>query len=187
MGYGETYRLYVDLEDGARLDAVYGNGVSALMVAAQQGSFYQSMFGGNTSLAINPALFPVLPSVEWDSYLTIGAIDQSGNPFPSNALLDIGMDYTAFGAGGPIITSNGSWFVTPDDAQGGELDGRVLIGQFTVAGGSGIGGDDLLISVNLQGSTADGSTWSEFGVELPAPGALALLGAAGFCVRRRRK
>ena len=189
MGNGETYRLYVDLDDGARVDAVYGNSTSMLMIAALQGSFYQNMFGGNTSLAINPALFPALPSTEWDSYITIGAIDQTGNPFSANALLDIGMDYTAFGGGGALMTSNGSWFVTPDDEQGGELDGRVLIGQFTVAGGSGDGLQDLLVSVNLQGKDADGVTWSEFGVELPvpAPGAFALLGAAGFCARRRRK
>lgn len=187
MGYGETYRLYVDLENGARLDAVYGNPASPLTISAKQGSFYQNMFGGDTSLSIYSELFPTLPSAEWDSYVTIGALNQSGYPFDENKLLDIGVDYTSFGSGGAIVTNNGSWFVTPDDVQGEELLERVLIAQLTVIGGTGVGVKDLIVTVNLQGSDVNGNTWQDFGVGLPAPGAIALLGFAGFCMTKRRR
>jgi uncharacterized protein (TIGR03382 family) len=129
---------------------------------------------------MNPAFFPIFPSLVYDSFVTIGLLTNVGN-----AMLDIGIDWTTFEAGGAITTSNGSWFATPDDNQVYEVGGQVLIGQFTVADGDGVFG-----SINLQGKNADGSNWSAVGVEfntIPAPGALALLGLAGIVARRRRK
>ncbi|MDP7005439.1 MAG: hypothetical protein QF718_04440, partial [Phycisphaerales bacterium] len=113
---------------------------------------------------------------------------QDGSPFGSNALLDIGIDWTSFNGGGTLATDNGSWFVTPVDPQGGELGGSVLIGQFTVVGGTGNGIDDLTGQISLQGKDADGNTWQELGITwVPAPGAMALLGLAGLAGRRRRR
>ena len=50
-------------------------------------------------------------------------------------MLNIGIDFAGFEAGGSISTDNGSWFATPDDPQvlaGADL--RVLVGQFTMIG-----------------------------------------------------
>ncbi len=188
MGYGDTYRLYVNLDDGARVDAVFGNSVGPLSISAGSGSFYQNALGGPTSTAINSAFFPLAPSLEWDSYVTIGALYANGSPFAENKLLDIGIDWSSFNGGGELATDNGSWFVTPVDPQGAEQDGTVLIGQFTVVGGTGDGLNDLLGYVSLQGKDADGNTWQELDVTwVPAPGALALLGVAGLAGRRRRR
>jgi hypothetical protein len=189
MGYGETYRMYVNVDAGARIDAVFGNSVGGMYIEAAAGmSFYQSGLGGPTSTSINSAFFPLAPQLEWESYGTVGALHADGTPFANNALLDIGIDWSAFNGGGAIDTINGSWFVTPADAQGDEVGGRVLIGQFTVVGGSGIGVDDILGQLSLQGKDADGNTWQELGVTwVPAPGALALLGLAGLAGRRRRR
>jgi hypothetical protein len=189
MGNGETYRMYVDVDAGARIDAIFGNGVGALSIGTADGmSFYQNALGGPTSTSINSAFFPLAPSMEWDSYVTIGALYADGSPFGNNALLDIGIDWTSFNSGGSVETSNGSWFVTPADAQGGEVGGMVLIGQFTVNGGSGDGVADLVGQISLQGKDAAGNTWQELGVTwVPAPGALALLGLAGLAGRRRRR
>ena len=93
-------------------------------------------------------------------------------------------DFASFEAGGSLTTDNGSWFATPDDAQVYEVDGRVLIGQFTLDG-------DVEGVINLQGKNADLSNWDRRGVEfssaiIPAPGAIALLGLAGLASRRRR-
>jgi len=191
MGSGETYRMYVDMEAGSRIDAIFGNSVGGLSIDTASGmSFYQNALGGPTSQSINSAFFPLAPSLEWDSYVTIGALYANGAPFGNNALLDIGIDWASFEGGGELATSNGSWFVTPVDEQGAEQGGRVLIGQFTVIGGSGDGYSDLLGQISIQGKDADGVTFQELGATwdvVPAPGAIALLGLAGICSRRRRK
>jgi hypothetical protein len=189
MGYGETYRMYVNLDAGTRIDAVFGNGAGALEISTGSSmSFYQNGLGGPTSTAINSAFFPLAPSLEWDSYVSIGALHSNGYPFAENKLLDIGVDWNSFNSGNAIESTNGSWFVTPVDPQGDELLGMVFIGQFTVVGGSGDGYADLMGQINLQGKDAAGETWQEIGVTwVPAPGALALLGFAGLAGRRRRR
>ena len=187
---GYTYRLFAALETGARIDAVYGNSQAALSIGTANGAtMYQNANGGPTSKEINSNFFPFVPSMEWDSYVSIGAYYQNGAPFGENNLNNIGIDWSSFEGGGDLVTDNGSWFVTPDDAQGNELNGVVFLGQFTVEGGNG-DVSDLVGSVNLQGKDADGNTWNEIGatwVEIPAPGALALLGLAGIAGGRRRR
>ena len=188
-GFGEVYRLYADVDAGSRIDAIFGNAAGELSIGTADGmSFYQNSFGGPTSTSTNSDFFALAPSLEWDSYVTIGALYADGTPFGNNALLDIGIDWTDFNAGGTIVTSNGSWFVTPIDPQGGELDGRVLLGQFTIVGGTGNGYADLTGQISIQGKDADGNTYQEIAVTwVPAPGALALLGVAGLAGRRRRR
>ena len=179
------YRVYANVDSGWRVDAVYGNADHVLSIEAATGDgFYQNSFGGNTSMDINPALIAVFPSLAYDSWVTIGLNDQTGN-----ALNNIGIDWSGFASGGGLVTDNGSWFVTPDDAQGLEVDGRVLIGQFTVWDGIGdVATDFSSLTVSLQGKDADGNTWNATGLNaIPAPGALALLGVAGLASRRRRK
>ena len=88
-----------------------------------------------------------------------------------------------------VSSTDGSWYITPEDSQGAEVGGRVLIAQFTTYG------DDAVLSgtVSLQGKDANGDNWTaesqsySFGNVVPAPGALALLGLAGFAGRRRRR
>ncbi len=187
MGYGETYRVYAVVGDGERIDAVFGNAVGPLSIDTAAGmSFYQNGYGGNTSMAINSGFFAMVPSLEWDSYVTIGALYVDGTPFGSNALMDIGIDWTSFEGGGSIDTANGSWFVTPVDPQGGEIDNRVLVAQFTVIGGTGNGYEDIVGCMSFQGKDIDGNTFQNLNVciAVPAPGVLAL---AGIAARRRRR
>ena len=179
-----TAQIYANFSAATdELDAVFGDAQNALSISTS-GMFYQNALGGATSQSINPALIPLFPSLALDSWVTIGRIDQT-----DNALLNIGIDFSGFEAGGSISTDNGSWFATPDDPQvlaGDDL--RVLVGQFTM-----MGMDDNVSGVlNLQGKAGDFETFQardqafDFSM-VPAPGALALLGLAGVASRRRRK
>ena len=190
MGYGQTYRVFVNLDAGARIDAVFGNSIAALSIGTADGmSFYQNSYGGSTSKYINSNSFLLAPSIEWDSYVTIGALYADGSPFENNGLHEAGIDWGNFNAGGSIETDDGAWFITPADAQGEEMFGSVLIGQFTVVGGTGNGYHDVVMQFNLQGKDVDGVTWQAYNVGqlIPTPGAMALLGLAGFAGRRRRR
>jgi len=181
----DTYRIYATVSSGGELDAVFGDADSPLRIETHLGGgFYQNAFGGPTSVFINPALYPVFPSLVYDSWVTIGLEDQVGN-----ALLDIGIDWVPFEGGGAIKTNNGSWFATPDNPQVHDPgNGRILIGQFTVTQGDWIVG-----TISMQGKDVNGVNWQARDVafkaqgDFPAPGALALLGLAGLVGRRRRK
>ena len=176
----EIVRIYVDLEEGARLDAVFGSAQNELVIGTSA-AFYQNPLGGNTAGQINPAQFGFFPSMQYDTFLTIGLLDQTGD-----ALSVQDMDFTTFGT--EISTSNGTWYVTPDAAQGeADSEGRVLIGQFSFVAGTGGGLDSMYGNINLQGKDADGETWQVVDQWIPAPGALALLGLAGLAGRRRRR
>ena len=127
---GYTYRMFANLDAGARVDAVYGNSVGTLSIAAANGAtMYQNANGGPTSKEINSNFFPFVPSMEWDSYVSIGALYQNGAPFGENNLNNIGINWSSFEGGGDLVTDNGSWFVTPEDAQGNELNGQVFLGR----------------------------------------------------------
>jgi len=178
-----TARIFANFSAASdELDAVYGD-ASNLLSISSTGGFYQNAFGGNTSAAINPALYAAFPSLVLDSWVTIGLEDQVGNN-----MLNIGIDWSDFETGGNISTDNGTWFATPDDAQVlAGADMRVMIGQFTMFG------LDSQVSglINIQGKAGNFETFQETGIvfnySLPAPGALALLGLAGIASRRRRK
>ena len=179
-----TARIFANFDaETDELDAVFGDADNSLLITSG-GNFYQNDFGGATSADINPALYDAFPSLRNDSWVTIGLEDMT-----DNEMLNIGIDFTNFEAGGAITTDNGSWFATPDDPQvlAGE-DLRVMVGQFTMFGlDSNVSG-----VLNLQGKSGDFVTFQardqvfDFSI-VPAPSALALLGLAGFASRRRRK
>ncbi len=153
-----TIDIFAIMEAGDRLDAMAGDStVQKMITCTPDGSFWQNAFGGNLSTNINPALFAAFPSLEYDSFVTIGLLDQT-----DNALAVQGIDFTAFAAGGAIDANNGAWFVTPDDAQGnsdlysfgcGE-EYAVRVARLTVIG------FDTAVHVEglLQGKDASGAT-----------------------------
>ena len=112
-----TVDLFVVVGEGGRLDAVAGTGAQSKMLACS-GDFYQNAYGGPTSQDVNPAFYNIEPNLEWDSRVTIGAVDSTGNPFPENALQDIGIDWADFENGGDMTTDDGVWWVLPTDEQG---------------------------------------------------------------------
>ena len=175
-----TMRLYANFTASTdQLNAVFADSQSSLYIRSNNG-FYQNPFGGPTSVSINPALYPLFPSLEYDSWVTIGMEDQI-----DNAMLDVGIDWTEFESGGDIEFDNGTWFASLDDAQilaGNDL--RVLIGQFTTYGWD----SQIYGSINLVGQQGDSETFAardQYFGWVPAPATIVLIGLAGLKRRRR--
>ena len=164
-GANRTIRLWAVLPAGWRLDVVAGNTTQPLHLSTD-GVFFQSMFGGSTSMDINPAVYPLAPDVQWDSFMTIGAQDNDGTGAVggANNLNHIGIDFSTFDAGGTIDSDNGSWFIIPTDLQGwptsfvdpcGREGNGVLIAQLTLLGAE----SSITCSALMQGSDEFGETW----------------------------
>ena len=114
---GSTVRIYAMMESGGRFDLVGGNSFQSLELSSPDG-FYQNELGGPTSRQINSNFFPFVPSLEWDSYVTIGSLYQDGTPFGENGLNDIGVGWSTFENGGSLVEESGNWFVGLDQQQG---------------------------------------------------------------------
>ena len=91
--------------------------------------------------------------------MTIGRTDQI-----DNQLSNIGIDFSAFESGGAIDASDGSWYVTPKDAQGVgvgfndelcESDNGVHLARLTVRGMD----SSVMFEALFQGKDSSGGTW----------------------------
>ena len=157
----DTYRVYANFMDpAAQLVAVYGLLDTALTLTTT-GSFYQDPLGGPLATATNPLLFSTFPDLAYDSWVTIGAADNSGT-------VDvIGVDFVPFEAGGNLTIDDnvgGTWYILPDlePTAFPDADGRVLVGQFTTDG-------IVDLTFNLQYRAADGSNKQAVGQSLTFP------------------
>ena len=159
-----TVRVYADVDPGNQLNAVAGNANTSKTVSTTD-LFYQDVNAGPTSVDCNSNFFQFAPDMEWDSYVTIGALHANGFPFASNAMNSVGMDWVPFESGGTLFANNGTWFVTPGEdqcfsANHNSSDGvknGVLIAQLTVLGGPG---SSITFEALFQGREADGvSSW----------------------------
>jgi hypothetical protein len=149
-----TYRVYaVTQNTGDFVSAVYGVNDIITQLSSTT-SFWQSPFGGVTADNINPAFFSSFPSMEWDSFVTIGKL-KATDPGPQIFLAeDPGLPWIApFEAGNPIsmcCAIGGSWFTVnfgpdPDESPNGYAgdDYKVLIAQLTTDG-------DIFGCINAQ-------------------------------------
>ena len=157
-----TFRVYAQFSNpNDQLISVFGTAQNPLSVSSST-SFYQDANGGPTAAGSNPLLYPGFPNLEWDSYVTIGADDNSINGFQT-----AGLDFSTF-ENGSALTSNptagGSWFVFPDQEPTAfpNTDGRVLIGQFTTDG-------TVTLNCNIQYRAADGTNPQAIGLTLVFP------------------
>ncbi|MDP7518906.1 MAG: hypothetical protein QF438_02005, partial [Phycisphaerales bacterium] len=160
-----TVDVYAETPDQWRIDAVAGNQNQQKTVTSTT-SFYQDSYGGPTSQGVNPALYPMVPDLEWDSRVTIGCLDSSGDPFSENALNDIGIDWTNFENGGDLSVGNGTWFIIPTDDQGDSQPftdsgctqrNGVLIARLTTMEYS----SEILFEALFQGRDDSNVTWQD--------------------------
>ncbi|MCH2132863.1 MAG: M12 family metallo-peptidase [Phycisphaerales bacterium] len=160
-----TVDVYISLPAGNRVDAVAGNSGTQKLITSS-GLFYQDDFGGPMSTDINPAFYEFAPGLEWDSRVTIGAIDSTGAPFASNELGSVGIDWTDFENGLGLAVDNGLWYILPSEEQGEaqaftgtdcqERNG-VLVARLTTFGESSV----IQFEGLVQGSDASGESWQE--------------------------
>jgi hypothetical protein len=186
----DIYRLYANFNSNTaadRVNAVAGIPGSPFTVSVIGGTFYNAVDGHGNHFNLASGVAPT--NQAWDTYVTI-------NSLPSSAGVSLSPGFDAatnnMGAGTNLIPSstNVAWFITPDNTQGQASNNatgqaappagtfRVLLAQFTVTQGALIAGT---ASLNVNG--VDGPI--QFS-NVPAPGALALLGLAGLVCRRRR-
>ncbi|MGB1099270.1 MAG: hypothetical protein ACPGYS_00015 [Flavobacteriales bacterium] len=168
---GTTYRVYATFDNPTdELVAVYALETAPMEVGVST-SFYQDAVGAVLAQTINPAFFGAFPSLQYDSWFTIGSEDSNG----TSDVQQVGMDtyFAAFEAGGGFTVDTfigGSWFLLPNqsaDAEAG-ADGRVLIGQFTTDG-------VVNLTMNFQWDDEATNTFQAEGVsivfpEVPVPG-----------------
>lgn len=165
-------------------------------------SFYQSPFG--TNFAPNSGLFGALPTLQWDTYVSIGRLTSSESIIDATSA-DPGFSFADERPGSGQDTVNGGWFNgNPSNGQGAAqaLGGGqfgVFLGQFTVRNQilapttSAIGmsivnetfdGDLAIFQAIPGGGTIEHRV--QF-IGVPAPGAASLLGLAGLAAVRRRR
>lgn len=149
-GYS-TYRLYVDcLHPLDFVVSCSGDESNPLLLASTsaEGWYNSPIAAGWNAAAINALLFPSYPSLEFDSFLTIGADNgdfiSSMHPAGIWGAIDAGLEFDQDGPGTNVLVNDsvgGSWYqlpVTLDDslthpAFGGP-EQRVLIAQITTPG-----------------------------------------------------
>ena len=141
--FSYTVDIYMSVPDAHRVDAIAGTPEQNKMITCS-GDFYQNGNGGPTSAQINPDFYEFDADLEWDSRVTIGCIDNTGNPFPENNLQNIGIDWSGFENGDDLAaTDNGIWFHLPTDPAGSAMmyttndclqEQGVLLARLTVLG-----------------------------------------------------
>jgi hypothetical protein len=151
------------------------------------GTFWNHPEGGDT--APDSALFGLFPSLAYDTFVTIGvkATGPLGQPADNTIFVNVPVPI----AGTTLYSSSAAWAVFPQEPQGNPFDpvnsypgnGRVLIGQFSTANGTGIVGSFLVQYVS-DGAVLDSA--ESFELYIPTPGALGMLGLAGLLSTRRR-
>ena len=146
-GYSTT-RIWMTMaqEDDFML-AVAGGGGTAPSHTVTTGQFYQSPLGVQTPNGINPLLFSIYPSLEYDSWVTIGntsipdadngegnifTVQSSDHPWVPDFEPGGGVPGSSFTIDG---INGGAWYTLVGDANGyagGDL--KVLLAQFTTDG-----------------------------------------------------
>jgi hypothetical protein len=139
-----TYDVYAEFDNpDDHVLAVAGTAVAPISLDAVGGTFWQQpTFGGET--APNPALIGLIPSLAYDTFVTIGVKVNDGTD-----ATQLTPGWPGVGEAGLTDAANLAWFVTPDDAQGRPNEfSRVLIGRFSTVTGTGIRGRLVILAIS---------------------------------------
>ena len=138
---GTQYRMYVETPDATDiLSAVVGDAANPTYILSTQPIFRTGVNTEVTANVINPAFFAIFPSLEWESWVTIGIENNMISEDESLvALVPETTDWVANFNAGNGVTMEGAfgdgWYTLSNVTNGlsGD-DQRVLVGQFTTEG-----------------------------------------------------
>ena len=173
-----TYQVFAEFAyPNDEVISVYGvvdpNETSPLSISTS-GVFYQDSNGGLTANNINTALYPFIPELEFDSWLTIGESPQA------QFVQVTGIAASDFGVNGLVLntTTGGLWYVAPGESPlavaGNNPDQKVLLGQFTTDG-------IVDMTLNIQYRGANGVALRARQVDFSFPPAIDGCTAVGAC------
>ena len=171
LGTGQTtYRLYVNFPtNDVEVTAMYGTDSAPWeMISTADDGFYNDALGADFGGSVNPMFFPMVPSLEFDSWFTIGA--EPGDDDGINSAFDAALTSMAdFNSGGDFIVDTfvgGSVFIVPGaNDQGVPVNGKVLLGQFTTSGVV-----SALVNVQFRDANQESLYAEGMALTFPAPG-----------------
>jgi len=193
----DVYTVFARFDGAGANDTVTNVGQLQAVGGASLSQFYHKdnigsgFVGAGAGLATwNPALTGnATTNRPFDSFVTIGTTAAGGSPgvSPDGGWPAAGGDPDPFDRG-DLPGTNPGWFLPGGSTAGrvnvGQNTFDVRIGQFVIAQGSNGGTFQLKVSWNPGTTSSTTSGFLQF--NLPAPGAVALLGLAGLAGRRRR-
>lgn len=156
-GTPHTYRVYAEMPDDFEMQIMYGDFTGDLNINTTT-SFYQDIFGGPTTLNIDEIMIGSFPELGYDSWLTIGMENSTGN------IQNIFPDETAFSAweaGGNILINDivGAGLFMPtvglNPTNQADENGRVLVAQITTDGTAQICLNFQIRRLNPDGTVYD--------------------------------
>ena len=154
-----TYRLYAEL-NGGLITFIFADESNPLEISTSS-TFVDDQFGDNIQGLINSAFFAFVPSLEYDTWLTLG--DSYSDAAQTTPGLDLSSGFlgSSLSLGG-TVNSDVAIFRTPDDPLClPDANGYVLLGQFTTTG-------ELSGFINLMGQDANGNEWTESNIPIPS-------------------
>ena len=176
-----VYAVFDRPED--QLIAVAGTPNNPLSIFVKQGKFFQHAQGAPLTAPF--AKFMQDRTLAYDTFVTIGVKTDSLFDDTDDVSTTPGLTF----ANDSLSTSNGMWFITPDKPIGTpNANGQVLIFQGSFIKDDvtkGIAGQ-MLVQFTSNGVTGQ-SAYVSFDHQIPAPGALPLLGLAVLAGARRRR
>ena len=170
LGTGaSTYRIYANFTSSdVEVTAIYGTDSEPWSLIGNA-PFYQDAFGSDFGGSVNPLLFGAFPTLEYDTWWTIGA--EPGDDDGLNSAFDAALtSFDDWNNGGDFVVNTfigGSIFIVPGaNGQGNPINGRVLLGQVTT-----VGVTDAVVNIQFRDANQESVYASGMTLTFPVAGA----------------
>ena len=166
LGTGQsTYRIYANFSSSdVEVTAVYGTDTEPWLLEGDA-PFYQDPLGSDFGGSVNPFLFGAFPTLQYDTWWTIGA--EPGDDDGLNSAFDPALtSFDDWNNDGVFVVNTfigGSLFIVPGaNGQGNPINGRVLLAQVTTSGAASA-------LINIQYRDASQESFQAAGMPLVFP------------------